>query len=174
MKHLPTRRRIVVGVDGSAASVAGLRWAAREAGLRRAELLAVCAWEGAERCRAPYAPLGGLPSPEEDRVAAASLLAASVHAALGQALPAALRTELAEGRAERVLLDRAAGAELLVLGSTSRPGPLQNVAGPVHRACLRGAPCPVVIVGGCVNRAVTDARAGDRHPRVAAGAAARC
>ena len=36
-------RRIVVGVDGSAESVAALRWACREASLRAAEVLAVLA-----------------------------------------------------------------------------------------------------------------------------------
>lgn len=38
---IPAGRRIVVGVDGSAASVAALAWAAREARLRQAELRAV-------------------------------------------------------------------------------------------------------------------------------------
>lgn len=155
MKHIPAGRRIVVGVDGSPASVAALGWAAREARLRQAELHAVYAWEDAERCRAPYAAGRGVPSREENRAAAASLLAASVRAALGLAPPPGLRAELAEGRPEPVLLDRAAGAELLVLGSTGQAGHLPHTAGPVHRACLRGAPCPVVIVG-CARRSVTD------------------
>ena len=38
-------RRIIVGVDGSAESVAALRWACREASLRAAEVLAVLALE---------------------------------------------------------------------------------------------------------------------------------
>ncbi|MGH3254248.1 MAG: universal stress protein [Streptosporangiaceae bacterium] len=159
MKHIPAGRRIVVGVDGSKASAAGLCWAAKEAGLRRAALHVVHAWDGAGRHRAPYAPLGGLASPEEDRAAAALLLAAIIFAALGPATPVPLRAELAEGRAERVLLDRAAGAELLVLGSTGCRGHLQDALGPVHRACLRSAPCPVVIVGGAVKASAAPARA---------------
>jgi nucleotide-binding universal stress UspA family protein len=139
-------RRIVVGVDGSRASLAALAWAASEAQLRQAELLAVHAWDDTECGLAPYAAHGGRPSPEQERAEAAAQLAASVRAVLASAPTAALRTELAEGRAERVLLDRAAGAELLVLGSTSQVGPFPAAAGPVHRACLRGAPCPVVIV----------------------------
>ncbi len=148
MKRTPAGRRIVVGVDGSEASAAGLRWAAGEAGLRRAALHVVYAWDWAGRHRAPYAPPGGLASPEEDRAASAALLAATISAALGPATAVPLRAELAEGRAERVLPDRAAGAELLVLGSTGRCGYLPSAMGPVHRACLRRAPCPVVIVGG--------------------------
>jgi nucleotide-binding universal stress UspA family protein len=171
MKHIPTARRIVAGVDGSAASMAGLRWAAGEAQLRGAELHAVCAWDGAERLRAPYAAISRVRSLDEGRAAAASLLTASVHAALGRTPQVALRAELAEGRPERVLLDRAAGAELLVLGSAGRSDQLQQVAGPVHRACLRGAPCPVVVVVSFEDATGEPAAGGG--PPVAAGAAAR-
>jgi nucleotide-binding universal stress UspA family protein len=148
MKQIAAGRRIVVGVDGSAASVAGLRWADREARLRGTELHAVYAWDEAGRHHAPYAATSGVTSPGEGRAAAASLLSASVRAAFGRTPPAALCTELAEGHPERVLLDRAAGAELLVLGSTTQSGRLPPEASPVHRACLRSAPCPVVIVAG--------------------------
>jgi nucleotide-binding universal stress UspA family protein len=51
---------------------------------------------------------------------------------------------VAEGLAARVLLDHAVGAELLVLGSATRCAP--DGIGPVARACLRRAPCPVVVV----------------------------
>ena len=151
---IPARPRIVVGVDGSAASVAALAWAAGEARLLRAELHAVHAWEDVQRFRAPYAPHRCLPSREESRAAAVSLLAASVRAAFGQAPPPWLRADVAEGRPERVLLDRAAGTDLLVLGSTTRAGDIPGAAGPVHRACLRAAPCPVVIVGRVTSPAI--------------------
>lgn len=143
---IPARRRIVVGVDGSPASVVALAWAGGEARLRQAELHAVCAWEDVERCRAPYAGHRSLPSRQESRAAADALLGTSVRTAFGQAPPHRLRAEVAEGRPERVLLKRAVGAELLVLGSTRRAGYLPS-AGPVQRACLRHASCPVVFVG---------------------------
>lgn len=141
----PGQGRIVVGVDGSAASVAALRWAAAEAVARRAELDAVYAWDGALQPRAPYAARAGLPDPEQDRVAAA-VLASSVRTALGSDPAVALKVEVVEGHPERVLLDRALGADLLVLGSTARPG-LQAEASPIHQTCLRKASCPVLIVG---------------------------
>jgi nucleotide-binding universal stress UspA family protein len=51
-----------------------------------------------------------------------------------------------DGLAARVLLDRCAGADMLVLGTSSDvPGALRS-AGPVIRACLRRAPCPVVVI----------------------------
>jgi nucleotide-binding universal stress UspA family protein len=54
--------------------------------------------------------------------------------------------EEVDGLAARVLLDRCVGADMLVLGSSSDvPGALRS-AGPVIRACLRRAPCPVVVI----------------------------
>jgi nucleotide-binding universal stress UspA family protein len=79
-------------------------------------------------------------------------LKAVVREALGPEPSAAVQMELADGLPSRVLLDRADGAEMLVLGST-RPGggaaaTLQPriPLGPVTRDCLRAAPCPVVVV----------------------------
>lgn len=51
--------QILVGVDGSPASVAALRWAAELARLRDAEIVAVCAWFVALPSLAPYAPVRG-------------------------------------------------------------------------------------------------------------------
>lgn len=144
---IPAGQRIVVGVDGSAASVAALAWAAREARLRQAELRVVYAWEDTELCRAPYAAHRGVPSQAAARVAAASLLSASVRAVFGPVPPPWLRAEVADGRPEQVLPGRAVGSEMLVLGGTRQPGGIPAAPGPVHRACLHGAPCPVTVVG---------------------------
>jgi len=58
-----------------------------------------------------------------------------------------VRTEIAEGLAARVLLDQAADADMLVLGRNSNGPDPYRAAGPVIRACLRAARCPVVIIG---------------------------
>ena len=62
-----------------------------------------------------------------------------------------LRVEAVEGLPAKVLLDRACGAELLVLGGlTAAPGPGGHQPGdhvsPVALACLRASSCPVVVV----------------------------
>jgi nucleotide-binding universal stress UspA family protein len=147
-------RRIVVGVAGSAASAAAVTWAAREAELRGAVLHAVHAWEPAERGRAPYAP-GPHGGQHDDEQAATALLRTVVQQGLDTAAsvpPGTVRPllEVAEGLAVQVLLHSAAGAELLVLGGTQlagdAPGRPGAELGPVARACLRAAPCPVVTV----------------------------
>ena len=57
-----------------------------------------------------------------------------------------VRTEVVEGLAPRMLLDRCAGADMLVLGTASDAPGSSRSAGPVIRACLRRAPCPVVVI----------------------------
>jgi nucleotide-binding universal stress UspA family protein len=135
--------RIVVGVDGSSASAAALRWAVREAGLRETALHVVRAWEDAAKRVAPYASHAYPLEHGEDLLDARQRLEAEVTAAIGCTSLAALTVEIAEGLAARVLLDHADGAEMLVLGS-ARCAP--DGIGPVARACLRHAPGPVVVV----------------------------
>ncbi|HTX28521.1 MAG TPA: universal stress protein [Streptosporangiaceae bacterium] len=141
----PGVRCIVVGVDGSAESVAALRWACREASLSAAEVHAVLALEAACHRVASYA----VPVPRQTSGswgAAREVLRRSVSEAVSLFPGVSVRTEIAEGLAARVLLDHAAHADMLVLGRTSHgPDPYRG-AGPVIRACLRAAPCPVVII----------------------------
>jgi nucleotide-binding universal stress UspA family protein len=135
--------RIVVGVDGSSASLAALRWAVREAGLRGTTLHVVRAWEDAAKRVAPYASHACPPDRVEDLLDARQRLEDGVTAAVCGASPVAVTVEIAEGLAARVLLDHADGAEMLVLGSA---GCAPDGIGPVARACLRHATCPVVVV----------------------------
>ncbi|HEX9354591.1 MAG TPA: universal stress protein [Streptosporangiaceae bacterium] len=144
MNGVPEQPRIVVGVDLSPASVAALRWAAREAELRGARLQVVRACERAGRWVAPYVSHSHHPTADEDRAGAAARLAEAVRTVLGPAPSITVTVEVAEGLAARVLLDRAAAAEVLVLGGAA--GAAQDMIGPVERACLYHPPCPVVVV----------------------------
>ena len=142
----PGVRRIVVGVDGSAESVAALRWACREASLRAVEVHAVLALESACHQVASYA----VPTPRgasRSWGAARDVLRRSVSEVASLYPGVTVRTDITEGLAARVLLDHAREADMLVLGRTSHgPDPYRG-AGPVIRVCLRTAPCPVVIIG---------------------------
>jgi nucleotide-binding universal stress UspA family protein len=145
--------RMVVGVTGSAASVAAVTWAVREAELRGAVLHAVHAWESAARGRASYVP-GLREQRDDERNAATALLHSVVQRGMGADQPrldgAGPLIEVAEGLPVQVLLHCAAGADLLVLGGSqaAEEGSGRPAAdlGPVARACLRAAPCPVVAV----------------------------
>jgi nucleotide-binding universal stress UspA family protein len=135
---------IVAGVSGSLASGHALRWAADEAARRNGHLHVVLVWSPAPR--ASYAPVRH-GDREKQVLTASHVLAAALRAAFGPALPGGLSTEIAEGTPERVLVDRSAGADLLVLGSASAHALAGYSIGPVIRTCLSHAHCPVVVVG---------------------------
>jgi nucleotide-binding universal stress UspA family protein len=145
--------RVVVGVDGSPASAAALRWAAAEARLRGMRLHVVQVRDQ----QAVVAPGHVAPSADgnaaADRAVAECALHELICRTLGPDGSLDVQRELADGLPVRVLLDRAAGAALLALGSARSGAPDAGQAGkprpplgPVARDCLRAAPCPVVIV----------------------------
>ncbi len=140
------QQRIVVGISGSPASGCALRWAAEEARLRRARLHVVRVWDPA-RHAAPYACAGALPTCDEERTTACNGLAAALRSEFGPARPDGVTAELAEGVPERVLIDRSAGADLLVLGLTGPARLAGRSPGPVVRTCVARARCPVVVIG---------------------------
>jgi len=153
-RFLPTSGRILVGIDGSPASVAAVRWAGREAQLRGMRVHVVHVRD--QRLPTPhYAPQPRAGEPGEAGTTAGETLQAVVREALGPQPSAGVQVELADGLPARVLIDRSVGAEMLVLGSTSRdqssgpaapPVQRRTPLGPVARDCLHAAPCPVVVV----------------------------
>jgi nucleotide-binding universal stress UspA family protein len=139
---VPAVRQLVVGVDGSAESVAALRWACREASLRGAEVHAVHAREAQYYSVPSYVP--AQQSNPADVPVSVDELVRSVAADDGPDVEVSV--EVVDGLAARILLDRSVDADMLILGTSSdAPGAMRS-AGPVIRACLRRAPCPVVVI----------------------------
>lgn len=140
---VPAAARIVVGVDGSAESAVALRWACLEASLRGAQVHAVHVREAKCHNLASYAVAAhpGADEAEEEDID-------GFWRRVRPDFPPGVLVdiEVVEGLAARVLLDRCAGAAMLILGTASdMPGAVRP-AGPVIRACLRRAPCPVVVI----------------------------
>jgi nucleotide-binding universal stress UspA family protein len=143
---------IVVGVDGSDPSVAALRWAAEEAVLREAKLVAVHAW--AYVPPAPIAEPGMIPLPATDLVgqldAERGAAQAELEAALDDAFPSGRPVEieelLVEESAGEGLVAASAEADLLVVGSSGRGGLASAILGSVSRHVVSHAHCPVVVV----------------------------
>ncbi len=125
-------RRIVVGVDGSPISLAALAWAVREAGLTGDSVEAVMAWQALEDV--------------DDSKSAARVLSRAISQTVDPDAPVKVSATVAEGYPEQVLLEVAAGADLLVVGSRGHCGLADALLGSVSRACVHRARCPVVIV----------------------------
>ena len=133
------RPTILVGVSGSPASAAALRWADEEAQRRDSELRIVLIWHPEQR--AFYARPSRRNEPYGSHEQAEHSLAETVRAVLGQGRQSHARAEVVEGVAERELVAASAAADLLVLGAGSG-----GSIGPVVRTCLTHALCPVVVV----------------------------
>jgi nucleotide-binding universal stress UspA family protein len=134
-------RRIVVGVDGSAAADSALHWAAEEAAIHEALLEVVTAWSWAT---APADMLAGVPAGESLEYVARDLLRKSVQ----QITPpgGGVNTTAREGYAPNVLLDMAEDADLLVVGSRGRGMAAEFILGSTSHQCVHRSPIPVVIV----------------------------
>lgn len=132
--------RVVVGVDGSAGSVAALLWAAPEARRRSAVLQIVSAWDEGEAAQ-----------PGLGRLGSARIAARVLDRALKQVLREELRPERiacspVKGDPGEVLLQKARGADLLVLGATAHCD--SQAPGATGLYCLRHAHIPVVFIAG--------------------------
>lgn len=132
--------RIVVGVDGSPASVEALRFAQRQAHLTGATVHAVTTWNYPLTYDIPV-----LDAPDWQRDAEGIL-----DTALKEALPAseadAVVRHVSEGHPAALLLTHAEGAEMLVVGSRGRGGFTGMLLGSVSQHVVAHASCPVVVV----------------------------
>jgi nucleotide-binding universal stress UspA family protein len=135
---------IVVGVDGSDGGRRALRWALRHAAQTGGSVEAVIAWSWDDIDRVPIAPS----SPSEARERATKLLEHEVQSALHEWLdtPPAVSRHVVEGRPSQVLIDAAADAAMLVLGSHGHGRMFHLTLGGVSEECIRHGSCPVVVV----------------------------
>ena len=132
--------RIVVGVDGSAASKAALAWAAEQARLTGAVVEAVTAWEF------PAAYGYAAPAINVDWEDLATKVVTSAIAEITSQRGPEIRYQVVEGYAARVLVDRSADADLLVVGNRGHGGFVEALLGSTGQHCVHHATCPVVVI----------------------------
>ena len=138
---------VVVGVDGSAESVAALAWAARYASATGARVQALLAW---------HYPgvVGGPPvekAPESVHAQTEAQERATLDEAIAKAVPGkepAVEASLGYGPPSQVLIDASKDADLLVVGSHGHRPFTSMLLGSVSLHCVTGAFCPVVVVRG--------------------------
>jgi nucleotide-binding universal stress UspA family protein len=144
--------RIVVGVDGSEAAAAALRFGVEEARLRGATVVAVHAWTFlpptalGEPGVIPVAASTLMGDLDVERTAAEKELDERIGAAIGDDVD--VERIVSEGSPGDVLVEAADGADLVVVGSRGRGGLRSALLGSVSSHVVQHAPCPVVIVRG--------------------------
>lgn len=143
--------RIVVGVDGSQASTAAVRWAAAEAWLREADLEVLMAYQStAPRLR--FGTSAAFQRAADER--AAGIVDDAVSEAKSITPHTPIRGNAVIGYPAQVLLKAARGADLVVVGSRGRGGFGGLLLGSVSAQVATHASCSVVVVRGRANTAI--------------------
>jgi nucleotide-binding universal stress UspA family protein len=142
------RQVVVVGVDGSAESIAALGWARNYAAAAGAKVRAVHAWH--YPAAFGIAPEGKAPrsvtSEVEQRVR--DDLAKAVAQVYPEQADAQAETALRYGHPVEVLVDESKTASLLVVGHHGHGAFTGMLFGSVSIHCVTSAACPVVVVRG--------------------------
>jgi nucleotide-binding universal stress UspA family protein len=139
---------VVVGVDGSAESIAALRWAARYATASGARVRALLAWH--------YPGAVGGPPIEKAPEAVHNQTDAQMHETLDTAIAkayegqeaAGVEKSIAYGHPAKVLIEASNEADLLVVGRHGHGAFPGMLLGSVSIHCVTGAHCPVVVIRG--------------------------
>jgi nucleotide-binding universal stress UspA family protein len=138
-----SERRVVVGVDGSEHAATALRWAAREAELRDAVLVAVLVWDLFDQHHADGSQRF---DPHYDERHADAALDATIKRALGVAGAARVTRRAVCDRPANGLLQSSHDADLLVVGARGLGGFRGLLLGSVSHECLHHADVPIAVV----------------------------
>jgi nucleotide-binding universal stress UspA family protein len=140
--------RFVVGVDGSPSSRTALRWAVRQANFTNGTVDAVLAWQ----IPMVLQSYGMAPIYVEEDGSFEENARKTIEAVIGEEVEPAdsqrVRSLVIQGHPAQVLLDVAADADLLVVGSRGHGEFAEALLGSVSQNCVHHAPCPVLIMRG--------------------------
>ena len=136
--------RIVVGVDGSPHSEEALRWALGQARLTGQPVDAVTSWS----YPVTYGGMGGVGAVMafDWEGEATGTLEDTVAKAAGSSDGDRVSQRVVQGHPAQVLVDAAADAALLIVGSRGRGGFTGMLLGSVSQHVIARAACPVVVV----------------------------
>lgn len=141
METSPEDPQVIVGVDGSAASILALRLAAKLAPALGATVHAISCWDY-PKIYEEYL----LTDHEMFEKAARGRLDKAVEEAYGTEAPSGLTTALMRGHAPTRLVEAGAKAQMLIVGRRGHGGIRGLHLGSVSNACVAHATCPVLVV----------------------------
>lgn len=133
--------RIVVGVDGSSASVQALKEGVRLAAELGGRVDAVAVWERPTK-HASYVALGI----GEFEEGARQILGDALFQAFGDSVPSSVSARLVQGQPAVALSSAAQGARMLVVGRRGHGGIMGLLLGSVSAAVVNQSPVPVLVV----------------------------
>ncbi|MFF4113234.1 universal stress protein [Streptomyces sp. NPDC001714] len=136
--------RILLGAGEPVTAGEAVRFAFREAAARACVLYVVRAWRCPAHEIADHASLGERARRQEGK--ASALLDTLLGEAAAARPEVRVRSVTAEGPAHRILVDRSAAADLVVVGARRRQGHAGLQLGRVAHTLLHHAKCPVAIV----------------------------
>lgn len=132
--------RILVGVDGSPASIDAIKWAAEQAKLTGSALVAITSWS----IPASY----GVAFGGEDAIDWKQNAEQALNEALDEALGAdagSVQRLVEQGHPSYVLTEASESADLIVVGSRGHGGFAGLVLGSVSQHVVAHSTCPVVV-----------------------------
>ena len=134
-------QRVIVGVDGSDASLEALRWAVSYAQGVGGVVQAIKTW---------HYPWAMQTAPAQTDASVVKQIQGELDDAVDRAgidtSGVTLERIVKEGHASLVLVNESASADLLVVGSRGHGAFAGMLLGSVSQHCAQGAHCPVVIV----------------------------
>lgn len=139
---------VIVGVDGSSHSRQALEWAFEYGRRYEVPIEAVNVWQIPPASMYAYLSPAGFGGDVDITSSlqnyAQTALDETVDAVLGRDAPVTKRVE--QGHPAAVLVDAAASARLLVVGSRGHGAFVGMLIGSVSQHCVAHAPCPVTVV----------------------------
>jgi nucleotide-binding universal stress UspA family protein len=142
-------RKILVGVDGSATSIAALRWAAALAAQVGGTVEVTTTWQ------TPFPTVELLAIGlnldldelnDHPKKIAQLRLEKTIIGAYGSASPVGVTQSIEEGYPSLILVEKSKHFDLLVMGNRGHSPIVENLLGSVSAHCVAHAHCPVVIV----------------------------
>ncbi len=138
-----TSGRVVVGVDGSSASLQGLEWALRYASLSRSDVDVVAAWDW--HVNVSLAPIAPDFAPE---ISAEQMLDCLIQQKRAEHPDLQIDGRVVQGNAGSVLEDASKGAALLVIATRGHGELVGLLLDSVSEHCVTHARCPVLVYRG--------------------------
>ncbi|WP_328401531.1 universal stress protein [Nocardia sp. NBC_00403] len=134
---------VLVGVDGTQNSVAGIELAFEEASRRKVGLIALHSWRDTSGPQLPAFDWGGIEDAED------ALLAESLAGWVERYPDVSVRRVLVCDQPARSLLKESENAQLVVVGSHGRGGFAGMLVGSTSAALLHSVQCPLTVVREC-------------------------